>query len=259
MRRTMITALVACGCLLTTTLPAQATTTTTATAAAAAAKDPVRALKGKLAPGRGVRFTETTTLSGEEKVRLQSRKGTFQFNAKGVAASDITAIAKSRPKERTISIGNVSYISGGMREERLPAGKSWLKGKGLPGGGSGFYGQVINPVEPKTLAALVKKGRLRGSTLTGTITFKELEKVSRWFDASIPLRMHNDTKVSYTLTLTSAGLVSRVRSSYAATGVFDTSAFDGKTITIDSRFTGWGAKVSVKAPNPASVTVDTED
>ncbi|MEV5889079.1 hypothetical protein [Nonomuraea fuscirosea] len=251
MRRTMITALVACGCLLTTTVPAQA--------AAAAPKDPVRALKGKLAPGRGVRFTETTTLSGEEKVKLQSRKGTFQFNAKGVAASDITATAKSRPKERTISIGNVSYISGGMREERLPAGKSWLKGKGLPGGGSGFYGQVINPVEPKTLAALVKRGKLRGSTLTGTITFKDLEKVSRWFDASIPLRMHNDTKVSYTLTLTSTGLVSRVRASYAATGVFDTSAFDGKTITIDSRFTGWGAKVSVKAPNPAAVTADTED
>ena len=38
-------------------------------------------------------------------------------------------------------------------------------------------------------------------------------------------------KVTYTLTLTSAGLVSRVKSSYAATGVFDKSEYDGKTIT----------------------------
>ncbi|MEV4397090.1 hypothetical protein [Nonomuraea sp. NPDC049607] len=245
MKKTMIAALAACACVLTATVPAQA-----------APKDPVRALKAKLATGHGVRFTETTMLSGEKKAKIQSRKGTFQFNAKGVAASDISAVPVGRPRERTISIGKVSYTSGGMYAERLPEGKSWLKGNGLLGGGSGFFGQVINPVEPTTLAALVKKGALRGSTLTGKITFKELAKVSRWFDASIPLRMHDDTKVSYTLTLTSAGLVSRVKSSYAATGIFDTNQFEGGTITIDSRFTGWGAKVSIKAPDSEKVTSD---
>ncbi|MDA0635595.1 hypothetical protein OUY22_19420 [Nonomuraea sp. MCN248] len=248
MRKVVITALVACGCLLAGAVPAQA-----------APKDPVRALKSELAPGHGVRFTETTTLVGDGKTKIQSRKGTFQFNAKGVAASDITATARHRPRERTISIGKVSYTSGGMWQERLPAGKSWLKSGGLFGGGSGFYGQVINPVEPKTLSALVKKGRLRGGKLTGKITFRELEKVSPWFDASIPLRMHDDTKVSYTLTLNSAGLVSRVTSSYAATGVFDTNLHEGKTITIDSRFTGWGAKVSIKAPAADKVTTSAED
>ncbi|GAA2821441.1 hypothetical protein [Nonomuraea rubra] len=245
MQKTTITALVACGCLVMAATPAQA-----------APKDPVRALKSELASGRGVRFTETTTLTGDGKTKIQSRKGTFQFNAKGVAAADITATPAGGARERTISIGNVSYTSGGMWEGRLPEGKSWLKSKALLGGGSGFYGQVINPAEPKTLAALVKKGKLRGSTLTGKITFKELEKASRWFGASIPLRMHDDTKVSYTLTLTSAGLVSRVKSSYAATGVFDRNEFEGKTITIDSRFTGWGAKVSVKAPDPETVTTE---
>ncbi|MFC5818543.1 hypothetical protein [Nonomuraea harbinensis] len=248
MKKTTITALVACGCLLAAGAPAQA-----------APKDPVRALKSKLASGHGVRFTETTTLSGGGKKKIQSRKGTFQFNAKGVAASDITATSPTRPRERTISVGKVSYTSGGMWEGRFPEGKTWLKGNAILGGGSGFYGQVINPAEPKTLAALVKKGRLRGSSLTGKITFKELEKVSRWFDASIPLRMHNDTKVTYTLTLTSAGLVSRVKSSYAATGVFDTNQHEGKTIVIDSRFTGWGAKVSIKAPDPGKVTTDIGD
>jgi hypothetical protein len=244
MKKTTITALMICGCLLAAPAPAQA-----------APKDPVRALTGKLKSGHGVRFTETTTLSGD-KTRFQARKGTFQFDSKGVAASDITATPAVGGRERTISVGKVSYTSGGMRGDRLPLGKAWLKGNALLGGGSAFFGQVINPAEPKTLAALVRKGKLRGSTLTGKITFKDLEKASRWFGASIPLRMHNDTKISYTLTLTSAGLVSRVKSSYAATGVIDSNHFEGKTLTIDSRFTGWGTKVSIKAPDLDSITTE---
>ncbi|MFD1545340.1 hypothetical protein [Nonomuraea guangzhouensis] len=239
----MITSLVACGALLVPATPAQAT----------APKDPVQALKSKLIAGHGVRFTETTTLSGDDKVKLQDRKGMFQFNARGVAASDIKTNALKSEPERSISVGKVGYTSGGLFNDRLPEGKTWLKSGGMYGGAGGFYGQVINPAEPKTLATLIKKGRLTRSTITGKITFDELEKVSPWFGASIPLRMHNE-KVTYTLTLTSAGLVSRVKSSYAATGVFDKSEFDGKTITIDSRFTGWGTKVSIKAPDPATVT-----
>ncbi|MEU6715210.1 hypothetical protein ABZ897_27405 [Nonomuraea sp. NPDC046802] len=240
-----ITAMVTCGALLVTAAPAQA-----------APKDPVRALKAVLVSGHGVRFTETTTLSGDPAIKLQSRKGTFQFNAKGIAASDIRATPKNSKPERTINVGRFSYISGGITAERLSSG-TWYRSRGLPGGGSGFHGQVINPAEPKTLAALVKKGRVTRSAITGKITFKELAKVSAWFDASIPLRMHNDTKVSYTLTLSSAGLVSRVKSSYAATGVIDSGAFDGKTMTIDSRFTGWGAKVSIKAPT-SGVSTDSD-
>ncbi|GAA3475186.1 hypothetical protein [Nonomuraea roseola] len=29
---------------------------------------------------------------------------------------------------------------------------------------------------------------------------------------------------------------------------------EGRTITVDSRYTAWGAKVSVKAPDPRTVT-----
>ncbi|MEV4799651.1 hypothetical protein AB0K18_06505 [Nonomuraea sp. NPDC049421] len=232
-----ITVLAACGAVLATTVPAHA----------APVKDPERALKSKLVAGHGVRFTETTVVTGDGKVTLQKRKGSFQFDRKGIVASDISATPKGRARERTISVGKYTYTQGGIYEEKL--GATWAKSRGLPGGASGFYGQVINPAEPKTLATLVKKGRLKGRTLTGKITFKDLAKASRWFDASVPLRMHDDTKVSYTLTLSSAGLVSRVKSSYAATGVFDTNGFDGKTITIDSRFTGWGAKTRIKAPS----------
>ncbi len=251
MKRMIIITLSAGGALLLAPLPAQA----------AAPKDPVRALKAKLVAGHGVRFTETTTLvDGSDKRVLQRRTGTFQFSRKGVAAADITAKDRGEAvPERVITIGKVSYLSGGLWAEKLPEGKRWYRTGGLRGGGAGFYGQVINPVEPGTLAALVKKGKRAGNTLTGTITFKELDKVSPWFAASIPLRFHDDTKVSYRLTLSGAGLVTKVSSSYAATGVFDTSGFDGKTMTIDTRFTSWGKRVSIKAPAPATVSTKVDD
>ncbi|MGN9786213.1 hypothetical protein ACTMTF_32625 [Nonomuraea sp. ZG12] len=242
MRRTII-ALAACAPLLV-ALPAQA--------AAPKAKDPVRALKGEFVAGHGVRFTETTTLSGE-KTKVQSRKGTFQFNAKGIAAYDIVTTFAPERLERVISVDKFSYLK--SPSLRLLEGKTWARRTSGGAGGGGFNGQVINPAEPKTLAALIKKGKLTKRAITGKITFKELDKISPWFDQSVPLRMHDDTTVSYTLTLTSVGLVSRVKSSYAATAVFDVGNHEGKTMTIDSRFTGWGAKTSIKAPDPKTVDV----
>ncbi|MFG1703744.1 hypothetical protein ACFLIM_11160 [Nonomuraea sp. M3C6] len=249
--KNMIAAVVAGGAVLVAAAPAHA-----------APKDPVRALQAQLVTGHGVRFSETTTLADDRgKDPFQRRTGTFQFNKKGIAASDITAkmlnetseFEDSRTPERTISVGRTGWSSGGMWKDQLPEGKTWYKIGGMLAGGSGFYGQVINPAEPKTLAGLIKKGKHVRNTYTGKITFKELDKLSPWFGASIPIRWHNETKVSYTLTVNGAGLVTRVTSSYAATGVFDTDALEGKTFTIDSRFTGWGRKVSIKAPDPDKV------
>jgi hypothetical protein len=237
--KTMITALAAAGALLLTATPAQA-----------APKDPVRALKAQFATGHGVRFTEATRHC---KTSVQTRKGTFQFDKKGLAASDITASIAGL-KERSITIGKTTYISGGMLNKLSSGGKTWLQVRNMPGGTSGMYGQVINPAEPKTLAALVKRSKHTGNRYTGTITFKELGKLSPWFKASFLLVKEN-SKVSYTFTVNSAGLVNRVTSSYKGSGVLDTAAQAGKTTTIDTRFTGWGAKVSIKAPNPDDVTV----
>ncbi|MFI7454097.1 hypothetical protein ACIBQX_41865 [Nonomuraea sp. NPDC049714] len=242
MRKTII-ALAACAPLLV-ALPAHAT--------APKAKDPVRALKSEFVAGHGVRFTETTTLSGE-KTKVQSRKGTFQFNAKGIVAHDIVTTFAPDRLERVISVGKFSYLK--SPSLLLLEGKTWARrSRGVAGGGS-FNGQVINPAESKTLAALIKKGKLTKRAITGKITFKELDKISPWFAMSVPLRMQDDATVTYALTLTSAGLVSRVKSSYAATAVFDVGNHEGKTMTIDSRFTGWGAKTSIKAPDPKTVDV----
>ncbi|NUW38349.1 hypothetical protein HTZ77_44175 [Nonomuraea sp. SMC257] len=267
----VITVIVAGGALLVGAAPAQAAPAAPAGAAQAvkariAAKDPLRALKARLVPGHGVRFTDTSTVQADDgDTDLVQRTGTFQFSRKGIAASDITAKwaagtgrENERP-ERTISIGKVSYDRSEMWKDKMPPGKTWYRSGDMPGGGSGLYGQVINPVEPGTLAALLKKGERSGSTLKGTITFKELAKLSPWFDASVPIRSDNAAKVSYTITFDGAGLAAKVTSSYAANAVLDTSALDGKTMTIETRFTGWGRKVSIKAPDPDTVTTKISD
>ncbi|MFB4273094.1 hypothetical protein [Nonomuraea sp. GTA35] len=137
--------------------------------------------------------------------------------------------------------------SGGFIAGLLPEGKTWYKEKnrGMPDS----WSQFINPAEAKTLARLLKNGTTKGDTVSGSITVKELKAVSAWVSAARIGKEHDGVKISYTLTLSSAGLVSRVRSTYAL-------AEDGTTYTstVDSRYTGWGGKVSVKAPAPATVT-----
>ncbi|TDD46789.1 hypothetical protein E1286_19820 [Nonomuraea terrae] len=128
-----------------------------------------------------------------------------------------------------------------------------MKYDDMPSGGlSDSYGQVLNAAEPATLAALIKNGKRTDDTVTGTITFGELVEHSRWFRSSWPTTIAARTEVSYTLTLTPAGLVSGLQSAYRALDTWDRK-IEGKLIAVDTRCSGWGRKVSIKAPDPRKV------
>lgn len=231
-----ITLLAAFGTLLIAAVPAQA-----------APKDPVSALKAKLAPGHGVRFTDSVTWSdGTDEVGARDNKGAFQFDKKGVAAYDIS-MKQGDDQDRVISIGKTGYFSGTRLVRYLPKGKIWLKRAG--GAIPDSWAQFLNPAEPESLAALVKNGKSKGNSVTGSITLKQLKSVSAWVAAAKIEKEYDDLKISYTLTLSSVGLVSRAQSSY-------TLSEDGELnmVTVDSRYTGWGGKVSIKAPDPGTVT-----
>jgi hypothetical protein len=226
---------------------ALAALTVAAAPAHAAPKDPVKALNATIVPGHGVRFTGSVTWTdGTDERGARDLKGVFQFGKKDVAAFDIT-MKDGDEQQRVIGIGKTGYYSGGFIAGLLPEGKTWYKEKnrGMPDS----WSQFINPAEAKTLARLLKNGTTKGDTVSGSITVKELKAVSAWVSAARIGTEHDGVKISYTLTLSSAGLVSRVRSTYAL-------AEDGTTYTstVDSRYAGWGGKVSVKAPAPATVT-----
>ncbi|SEH01054.1 hypothetical protein SAMN05444920_118243 [Nonomuraea solani] len=213
----------------------------------AAPKDPVGALKAKMVPGHGVRFTGSVRWTdGTSDQGARDIKGVFQFGGKGVAAYDIT-MKDGDEQERVIAIGETAYYSGDLVGSRLPDGKTWYKrqSRGMPDS----WSQFINPAEPKTLARLLELGKTKGDTVSGSITLKELKAVSAWVSAAKFKREFDGLKISYTLTLSSSGLVSRVTSAYTKPD----SGTD-YTSTVESGYTGWGSKVSVKAPAPSTVS-----
>ncbi|MEU8317382.1 hypothetical protein AB0C33_03335 [Nonomuraea sp. NPDC048881] len=260
MRNTLMT-LVACGALLAGVAPAQASSEREVS------QDPVQALKSILASGHGVRFTETAIVSkGTKKLTERRREGTFEFNAPngGVKALDVTTTGGAHGTERGIGFnhepGGTSYQSGGLIGKWLKDGKVWWENSHqlylwhtelL-----GYDEQLLNPTEPATVAALLKNGHRNGNSVTGVITFKQLGKArSVWFSHSTQGSWGLvGTKVSYTLTLTPTGSISRVQSRYTLAGGLDELV--GRTFSVDTQYQGWGEKVSVKPPNSRDTTTE---
>ncbi|SNS47736.1 hypothetical protein SAMN05216276_101051 [Streptosporangium subroseum] len=242
--------------------------------AAPAPADPVKALKSQFAAGKGMEFGDrsTVTWEGRSEPYLQ-RIGSFQFGKTGIVASDISSKGAMESVEppaldptgmstpsRTIRIGTTSYLSGGIYGDSMPEGKTWYKAqKGMTGGISGWFGQLVNVAEPATLASLLKGAKRVGISYSGTTTFGRLAKVSPWFRATLPLRASDKTVVTFKLMVNRGGLPQRLTTSHAVTGIFDSPGWEGKTITVDTRFTSWGTKVSIKAPPASKVTTKLED
>lgn len=243
-------------------------------AQAAAPADPVQALRKQFVAGKGVKFTERTTLiDGGSRVVMVRRSGSLQFSKSGIAASDVTGklnltkndlpedapeilVAMAKP-ERTIRIGSTSYTKGGILSTMLPEGKTWFKApKGVIASFTGAYGQIINVAEPKTLATILKTAKPgTGGTYSGTITYGALYKVSPSLRASLPMEPTMTAAkqlVTWKLTLNGKSLAERLVTSYPAK-VLDRTA-KKEIISIDTRYVGWGSKITITAPPADEVT-----
>ncbi|WP_049566671.1 hypothetical protein [Nonomuraea sp. SBT364] len=227
-----------------------------ATPAQAAPKDPVAAVKKQLVAGKGVSFTDTTTLVREDGSEpFMKRKGKLMFGKGRIAAADMaTTYDAKKPDElfkddRTIVVGKTAYVSGDMYEKDLPGDTTWRRSKHAAL--SSWFAQPINPVEPATLKKLLARAERTSNGYRGTITFDQLKKVSPWFRTSIPVFMEGGTKVSWRLTVSRSGVPQRLTSSYSGEGLV--GAWQDITVKQDTTFRGWGAKVSIKAPPAGEV------
>ncbi|ACZ84236.1 hypothetical protein [Streptosporangium roseum] len=250
-----------------------------ASTAHAQAADPISALKSQFSSGRGVNFVDTTKTQGPQgNMVLAKRTGALQFGPSGISASDQTAQLRFKASdfedltegeededfskffrglakpERVVRIKNTTYVSGGVMGEFMPADKTWVR---FPDGLLGFTGamsQFVNVAEPATLKALLAHATKHGGTYSGKITFGELNKVSPWFRASLGAPTAKTAKivVSWKLFLGSDRLAKRLVTTYSTAGSAES------TVTVDTRYTGWGSKVTVKAP-PADQVADLKD
>ncbi|MEU1721647.1 hypothetical protein ACNF49_52845 [Actinomadura sp. ATCC 39365] len=237
---------------------ASAAALVTATPAQAAPADPAKALKKQYVAGHGVRFTETSRSSMDGKSTGATKtSGVLEFGKSGIVASDVRNHATGKDDvyaslmpSRIITLGKHVYAQGGLYSEGLPEGKKWVR---YPDTGLRIStsNQMLDVFEPKVLQALVSHAAsTKGGIYRGSVTVKELGKI---YGQSVNKKVAK-VKVSYLLAVNSKGLVTRVVSDWTLDyGILGTSHS-----TTETRFTGWGVKVKVKAP-PADQVTDVAD
>ncbi|GAA3718637.1 hypothetical protein GCM10022224_100460 [Nonomuraea antimicrobica] len=222
----------------------------TAAPAQAAPVDPVKALKKQYVTGHGVRVSESakTVVDGKSSATMTTN-GAFGFGGSRVVAADLRTEAKGGTglePSRLITVGKHSYAQGGLFSVDLPEGKKWVR---YPyDGGPLLTSQPLNVLDPKVLKTLVSKAKsFKGGTYQGAISFGDL---SKFYGEKISGKIAK-VKINYSLDVNSKGLVDRIRSQYT----MDFGVLGSTTATVNTRFTGWGAKTTVKAP-PADAVVD---
>ncbi|GAT66532.1 hypothetical protein PS9374_02182 [Planomonospora sphaerica] len=262
MRRSIaLTAAVLAAPALATATSAAAHAAPTATAVATAAPAPADALKRQFQTGRGVRVTQTAHMfSGKTTLLKAELKGRLEFGPTGPAAYDLAMRMTSgkgsgNDSYRAINVKNRLYASGDAYNGLLPEGKKWVSGKGGP-----LFLQHPDVLEPVVLAALVKdpsgKHSRDGLRHQGTLTYAELYKLSPGFRATLrtkPTGESAEAEISWRLWLDGKGLPRRA-------AVSETLAIGKSSLTrtSDTRFSGWGSKVTVTAP-PADHVIDEKD
>jgi hypothetical protein len=239
-----------------------ASTLVTVAPAQAAPISPVESVKKQLSPGHGVRISMTYRLFYDGKPLFVTRgTGSNEFGRSGIIASDMSVrykagkgatksdvdiVASMRPS-RTIVVGKQAYTRGGDHLTNLPEGKKWVRS-------SAHHATDLSPLidvfDTGLLRKLVTGAEQSNGAYRGTIALKELAKSRGW-------KVDDRTgkiKVSYLLDTDSKGLVSRVISEWT-----DGHGALGSTRShTETRFTGWGAKVKIKAP-PESQWIDAKD
>jgi opacity protein-like surface antigen len=221
-----------------------------ATPAQAAPVNPVKALKKQYVAGHGVRVSETsrTTMNGKTG-QVRTTTGALGFGKSGVVAADLRFREKGGVSglspSRSITVGKHTYVQGGIYSEGLPEGKKWIR---YADPSVIHTSQPLDVFDSKVLKALVSKAKsAKGGTYRGSLTFAD---VSKLYGEKIDKRL-GKIKINYALDLNSKGLITGVRSEYT----MDFGVLGSTTATVNTRFTGWGAKITIKAP-PSDQVVD---
>ncbi|NUS07457.1 MAG: hypothetical protein HOV97_33395 [Nonomuraea sp.] len=238
---------------------ASAAALVTAAPAQAAPVDPAKALKKQYVAGHGVRFTETSRTSIDGKSSGTSlTAGVFEFGKSGIAASDIRNRAKGKNADlyaslmptRMITLGKYAYAQGGIYSTDLPEGKKWVRYSNI-GLAFSSYNQMLDIFDPKVLKALVTHAEsTKGGIYRGSLTVKELSKI---YGQPVDKKI-GKVEIGYLLALNSKGLVTKVVSDWT----LDFGLLGKSRSTTETRFSGWGAKVTVKAP-PADQVIDVSE
>ncbi|MDP9864348.1 MULTISPECIES: hypothetical protein [Streptosporangium] len=251
-------------------------------AAQAGAPDPARAIKRQFRSEHGVRISETSRYFFGEKSTVSGSgtriSGSLQFAPSGPVAADFTWRDLPRPgteglppeksaPHHVIRVGKDVYDDADQYPGPVPEGKKWIH---FPNEHRGSMGrdmardaslQPLNVYDPSMMKAVLKCSTSRpvsgGSLYRGTMSYKELSKISR--DALIswtsgrPIGERSKGKVSWQLWTDRYGLPKRLVTTDTAGG-----GRDPLVKRSDTRYTDWGFRLDITAP-PADEVIDEDD
>jgi hypothetical protein len=216
--------------------------------------DPVKALKAQLVPGKGVKITESTSITLDftvedraMQVKVTTRTaGAAAFGKGGkVAATDVRVRMSSRlkgdsPPYRVIAVGTNGYVTNAGIAKALPAGRSWIHSK-TDERENAALGLGITPAELRFMvnnASEVTTGEYQG---TATLTDFRNDKSAG--EGNVEFRLYFDER----------NLLTRTVVDTTAYPDADASGYDQMVFHTDTRYSGWGAKVKIAAPAAGKV------
>ncbi|MFF4773081.1 hypothetical protein [Microtetraspora fusca] len=241
------------------------------------AADPASALVKQIKPKQGVHVTSAAkvTMEGITAFKFRS-EGDVQFGRSGAAASDMTSksdfgglfggnddLDGMKNPLRTVIINGTSYLSGGVYDDLLPDGKSWLR---MPGGNAAnLDGNLgINTFDPSTLKAVLAttKAKSNGGTLDGVRTTRYRGSITlrQLYAASPATRKHlKDLKpadgkavINWNLWIGADQLVRRLTTATTMSFKVKKSSME-MSMTGDTKFSKWGSKLNITAPKGSEV------
>ncbi|MCA2229033.1 hypothetical protein [Nonomuraea aurantiaca] len=231
-------------------LPAQAESLASVQAAPV---DPVKALKAQLVPGKGVKVTESSSITldftaNDEAMQVQVNTrtaGTLAFGKGNVAASDLRVRMSSRPKGpnppyRVIAEGRNAYVTNAGIAKALSDGRSWIQAK-ASGHGNAILDTGVTSAELQFM--LKNASEVAAGEYQGTAALTDFRHDKSAGKGNVEFHLYFDER----------NLLTRTVVDTTAYPDSDSTAYDQMVFHTDTKYSGWGAKVKIAVPAAGKV------
>ncbi|GAA3570898.1 hypothetical protein GCM10022419_059720 [Nonomuraea rosea] len=231
-------------------VPAQAASVASVQAAAV---DPAKALKAQLVPGKGVKITESSSITldftaNDESMQVQVNTrtvGTLAFGKGKVAAADLGVRMSSRPEGpkppyRVIAEGRNAYVTNAGIAKALPSGRSWIQAK-TSGNDNALLDLGVTSTDLQFM--LKNSSEVATGEYQGTSTLAAFRHNKSAGEGNVEFHLYFDK----------SNLLTRAVVDTTAYPDDDSTAYDQMVFHTDTKYSGWGAKVKIAAPAAGKV------
>jgi hypothetical protein len=231
-------------------VPAQAASVASVQAAPA---DLVKTLKAQLVPGKGVKITESSSITLDftvndqaMQVRVNTRTvGALAFGKGNGTAADLRVSMSSRQKKsdppyRVIAEGRNAYVTNAGIAKALPSGRSWIQSK-ASGPQNVLLDMGVTPAELKFM--LDKSSEVATGEYEGTATLADFRHNKSAGEGNVEFHLYFDEHKLLTRTVVDT----------TAYPEDDSTAYDQMAFHTDTKYSGWGAKAKITAPAASKV------